>query len=450
MKRMLLPLALLLVLPGQVWAEELYELSGRTATGHRFTATIRVTERPAALVTRRTERGYLVTQEGGGLDVERRVTWTADGKTEVQRGQGRRASNGLEAWFDVQPGASGVLAGQTQQVLTLSMIVERDGSCRASCQIGRLLRSSSRGKRVTPNRSAEERTRPAQPAPAQKGPPAGQPSLAGTKAQGYARIIGVPFLKGEGDRDEIEYGDVRQGELGSCYLLASLVSIAKNDPRRIRERIRTLGDGRYQVRLGPRTAPITVDDWFPFRTRGRVSYPAFASFGDQDTSRGWQKVRHELWPMLFEKAYAKRAGGYAQIDGGHSGIVLKILTGASDLKALEKEEALRLAFGRLELPRRSVWFVNPRRVLGSTVIELLRRAQREKLIVVIGTKPFFPKEDAKLVAATGLQVKHAYAFAKVEGARVWLYNPWAREHPKRALTGEEVRKLCAGITLARF
>ena len=102
--------------------------------------------------------------------------------------------------------------------------------------------------------------------------------------------------------------DVAQGALGDCYYLATLSSIAKTDPNRIRQSIVNLGDDTYAVQFerGDSAVFIRVDADLPVWPGGSRAY---ADLGAQQS----------LWVALLEKAYAffrYSDGNYASLSGG--------------------------------------------------------------------------------------------------------------------------------------
>ena len=94
-------------------------------------------------------------------------------------------------------------------------------------------------------------------------------------------------------------GDVNQGSIGDCWLLAAFASVADGDPDRIATMITDNGDGTYTVTIDG--AEVTVDDEFPVTTSGA---PVYA------TGRHWTEPA-ALWPLVLEKAVATYIGeGY--------------------------------------------------------------------------------------------------------------------------------------------
>mgnify|MGYP002072530993 CR=1 FL=1 len=104
--------------------------------------------------------------------------------------------------------------------------------------------------------------------------------------------------------------DVRQGELGDCYLHAPLAATAANNPRRIRESIADLGDGTFAVQFhrDGRRLFYRLDADLPVGPEARAT-PVYAGLG----------LEGALWPALMEKAFAFHRTGdgtYASIDNG--------------------------------------------------------------------------------------------------------------------------------------
>jgi len=109
-------------------------------------------------------------------------------------------------------------------------------------------------------------------------------------------------------KDGIDANDIQQGQLGDCYYLSALAVLGAAQTRarfvfvdgedEWRECgafcIRFYADGKEDL--------VIVDDYFPLKDG---DYP-FVTSSDP----------LELWPMVLEKAYAKRYGSFAAIAGG--------------------------------------------------------------------------------------------------------------------------------------
>jgi hypothetical protein len=102
--------------------------------------------------------------------------------------------------------------------------------------------------------------------------------------------------------------DVMQGQVGDCWYLAVLSSVAKIDPWKIRQSVLDMGDGTYLVQFshGSSSVFVRVDDRLPATPSGNLDY---ANFGAQNS----------IWVAVMEKAYALFHGptaSYSSIDGG--------------------------------------------------------------------------------------------------------------------------------------
>ena len=129
------------------------------------------------------------------------------------------------------------------------------------------------------------------------------------------------FFKGKPTvYDEINPDDIIQGNLGDCYLLAAISSIAMV-PYRLERVFLTKKynpQGIYVVALciNGIWEDVVCDDLFPCKPHSLK--PAFNYSRDS-----------KLWVMLLEKAWAKIHGGYLNIAAGLTREALRDLTGAS-------------------------------------------------------------------------------------------------------------------------
>jgi hypothetical protein len=151
----------------------------------------------------------------------------------------------------------------------------------------------------------------------------------------YKRFLGKPFT------GRVSAEDVGQGDLGDCFFLSSLVAFAQSDPRALRRAIVDNGDGTYTITFQRRhrgTAiafPVRVDSRFPVDRRGAQKF-----------GKGLRSGPHgqELWPALFEKAFAASHGGYVRINqGGDGAVALASLSGrACETLTLSRHSAAAL------------------------------------------------------------------------------------------------------------
>ena len=125
--------------------------------------------------------------------------------------------------------------------------------------------------------------------------------------------------------------DVFQGSAGDCPVVASMASVAHQNPLTIRQAMADFGDGTYGVRMGEDLYRVDADLYAqPYD----LSDPLYAGLGQDDS----------LWAALFEKtiiSYFVRANGgdetYGRLGGIDGQHVLEAF-GASDNDRLESSD----------------------------------------------------------------------------------------------------------------
>jgi calpain-15 len=120
----------------------------------------------------------------------------------------------------------------------------------------------------------------------------------------------------------IEPNDIMQGELGDCWFMCAIASLAER-PQLVRRLFITknMNDcGMYRIRLckNGEWVTVTVDDYFPCFPMGT---PMFS-----------RNHGNELWGLLLEKAYAKVHGSYKLLVGGWAYEGMMDLTGCPTLQ----------------------------------------------------------------------------------------------------------------------
>ncbi len=186
--------------------------------------------------------------------------------------------------------------------------------------------------------------------------------------------------------------DVSQGELGDCYLLSVLSSVAKTDSTLIRQMVTANANGTYTVTFdGSKGTKVTVNSDLATLPGGR---PAYAQLGTDNS----------LWVAILEKAYADfvnpRADSYATISGGWMGD----------------------AFSALGLKSTSTFAATS----PTSLATLLQKDLRANDFVTLGTVATLPGSNP-LVAG------HAYEIDSVSVGKtgaitsVTLRNPWGND-----------------------
>eukprot|EP00930_Biecheleria_cincta_P001201 TRINITY_DN102362_c0_g1_i1.p1 TRINITY_DN102362_c0_g1~~TRINITY_DN102362_c0_g1_i1.p1 ORF type:complete len:662 (+),score=86.37 TRINITY_DN102362_c0_g1_i1:49-1986(+) len=195
-----------------------------------------------------------------------------------------------------------------------------------------------------------------------------------------------------------KYSDIAQGDLASCYFLATLASIADTHPDIIVNMFkhRLLWKHQHPVYtsewlLGGAPTLVAVDEVVPAWDNA----PMFVSFTE----------KHAMWPLLLEKAWAKIFGNYKNIEYGYGVEAFKAVTQAPvDYLYLED-------FGSYVFSKDAVW-------------ESMLDAVKRNFPMVAGTGDN---------TTNGIAAGHVYAVRAAElketggikhGA-VRLYNPWS-------------------------
>jgi hypothetical protein len=191
--------------------------------------------------------------------------------------------------------------------------------------------------------------------------------------------------------------DPLQGQVGDCYFISSLSSVAASHPELLQKAITANANGTYTITFHQRDAgastthpvQVTVDGKLPTKS-GQLEYAA-------------ARDPKELWPQLFEKAYAAWKGSYANIEGGMAATALEALTGA-----------------------RGAFYPVTAELKPDDVYATLRSSLANKGCVVALSKPWTPSRQ-------GVVADHAYTVlgVKDEGGvkQVQVRNPWGQSEP---------------------
>lgn len=197
--------------------------------------------------------------------------------------------------------------------------------------------------------------------------------------------------------DGLSFDDVVQGGAGDCYFLSAVMSVAATTPDVLREAISENGDGTYTVRFfekkrGRPPAPVAI------QVDGELAHGAAGVV--------YATARHpkELWPALFEKAYAAWQGGYEHIgEGGVADQALFALTG-----------------------KKATWVDSVAATEPDELWRSLTQATAERRPMVTSTKD---RDLRRAYADGGLQKRHSYSLLRAfekDGERwVQLRDPHA-------------------------
>ena len=205
----------------------------------------------------------------------------------------------------------------------------------------------------------------------------------------------ITFLSELKEERDILHSDVKQGELGDCYLLAALASIANKKPEYIRNIIDDSSNHPmiyfYDDLLQTHKMYIDKKFWVSIE----VDNPIYAKFGSSlDNKR-------EIWTMLIEKAWAKINGmDYTKINGDNrSGDIRKIdyslaLTG---IKAIRENLMSDMD--------------------SQNTTQRIRNHISNKPVVLYSITDKYSNSHSDIIT------NHAYALIKIDGSKYEIYNP---------------------------
>ncbi len=359
----------------------------------------------------------LIFKDGTGLRAKRVIHYLTSTSEEMV-GPAKRTGDQLTASFAVHPGISNSLFG-TRHTRPMSLTVSSRGSERIDtrCKQGASLRSTGSGILISShpkNRLSAMRR---------------QPTLAKWTHR-YVDVPGKAFIKGQGDSDEVDLNDVRQGSLNNGYFMAGLAAVAHTDPQRIRSMIREEADGTFSVTVfrhsdlwetgvahgKVKATRLVVDATFP--SLNGTESPAYAWSGDQ--VRVGSEVYEELWPMLLEKAWAQHRGTYKAIEEGRASTPLSFFSA------------------------KSVWDGSPQVIGHRDLLDRFKYADQKRYPVTLGV----PRNGGD--TTLNVHPNHYYAFVGMDGDRVRLFNSWGTDHPTRSLSVAEVKRLFNSMHVGRF
>jgi Calpain family cysteine protease/Bacterial pre-peptidase C-terminal domain len=215
-----------------------------------------------------------------------------------------------------------------------------------------------------------------------------RPKVKGGSSYQYAQ--GSLFQNG------IRFDDIKQGEIGTCYLLATLSAIALEAPKAIENMFIDNGDGTFTVRFFNDGVAdyLTVDRFLPTDSKGNLVY---ASRGSSVTN-----TNNELWVALAEKAYAQlNESGWIYQDGTNT-------------------------FAGIE----GGWMGDPKEHITGVLTDWnsVSSMEQSELVDIVKSNKFL--STGFYNNGYGVVSNHAYTITSYNPStdRFSLYNPWAFKH----------------------
>jgi hypothetical protein len=158
------------------------------------------------------------------------------------------------------------------------------------------------------------------------------PSDTAPVTQASATLLDTPYLQEPGDTAAISVNDINQGQIGDCFLLASIGELALFHPSAITNMIHPTSNDTETVTLytasNGQLPGVNTSAFAP------VNVSVTNSFPDDSVNNGVNQDvvgdQKEIWPQVLEKAVATLDGGYSAItDGGSPVVAMEELTGQS-------------------------------------------------------------------------------------------------------------------------
>lgn len=195
---------------------------------------------------------------------------------------------------------------------------------------------------------------------------------------------------------DIDREDIVQGDVGNCYFLASLATVADTSPSTIENMFIDNGDGTFTVRFyKSKGVPdyVTVDRYLPVSPGGTFAYQgALSKHNNPD---------NELWVALAEKVYAQlNESNWIRQDGTNSYQGIAFGTAQKALKHITGEP------------------VSGRSTNMS--FESFKQLVDQGYGITFSSQDFYDQLDASVVA------DHIYSFVEFDEATntIRLFNPW--------------------------
>jgi hypothetical protein len=148
--------------------------------------------------------------------------------------------------------------------------------------------------------------------------------------QASATLLDTPYLQEPGDAAAISVNDINQGQIGDCFLLASIGELALFHPSAITSMIHANDTETVTLYTASNGQLPSVNT----STFAPVNVNVTNSFPDDSVNNGVNQDvvgdQKEIWPQVLEKAVATLDGGYSAItDGGSPVVAMEELTGQS-------------------------------------------------------------------------------------------------------------------------
>lgn len=223
------------------------------------------------------------------------------------------------------------------------------------------------------------------------------------KADGHSDAYPYETIPGEVVEDGISPDDVSQGYLANCWFIATLQSLALQQPELLEDAIGPRNpDGTYPVTIYVDGEPVVVNVTPEFPAED--GDPAYADNPGRDGS----DAPRELWPLLIEKAVAQHHGSYEDLEWDWPSTAMEVLT-PHDVQTYDD----------------SGWFDD----IDLPSADSLRSTLEQGGSIVVTSSGDSDFSDA-YQGEDALTKKHCYYVERIDAdGTVHLRNPWGYDHP---------------------
>jgi len=247
------------------------------------------------------------------------------------------------------------------------------------------------------------------------------------------------------EKDGFTDTDIKQGEVGDCYLMSALISLTKDNQALIRNMIVPQGD-KFIVTLFEEGIPVKVEVDKQLIVRKIKGY---------EDSTPAAEVIDDIWVPIIEKAYAKLLGSHSEdeggdlmkIEGGTSAEALKVLLGnkVKTPDSIYLNQAGEVVTSKTEtaIPNPIVLSAIDVNVLAA-VIQNANANDYEVHVSSPDQYEGYTLDDQDIVPIDEdnhfMSFKHAYSLVDASSDTVTIRNPHGNTKKEQGLFSETVKK----------
>lgn len=265
----------------------------------------------------------------------------------------------------------------------------------------------------------------------------------------------VPLFDGPPSRS-----DVRQGQVGDCGVIATIGAVAGHRPDAIRNAIKQVGDGQYEVTLhkvtpATRTDPIArptgdkvtyrLNDELPVNLEEpdappagavpeRCAWPALLEKATAGQDQGWGGMRQAAWDNVWmsgtrqdvdqERQRKNRGPAPADAPDGYDRLNI------GSTPHMQADLLAELTGEEAEVRRLPTLYRG-----DDALLDEFRDLLDDDKPILIGSRG--ARYDSELAPFANFSYGHAYEIVDVQDGKIQLRNPWGDHKAPPAITATE-------------